>query len=105
VPCARFEVPFGCVEGDVWRAVPVSYVVTERDYAVPRGFQVLMLGEVKGEGVEVTADVFDTSQCFSYACRGDGADCCGGGWGREVFGVIGLELYIVKYVLTEHEFQ
>ncbi|KAB8232399.1 alpha/beta hydrolase [Aspergillus alliaceus] len=48
-------------EGDAWRRVPVTYVVTERDYAVPRMFQNLMLKEVKREGVEVQTQVFDTS--------------------------------------------
>lgn len=39
--------------GNVWRRCPVTYVRTERDYAVPKGFQDLMLEGVKGEGVEV----------------------------------------------------
>ncbi|KAE8333634.1 Alpha/beta hydrolase fold-1 [Aspergillus sergii] len=39
--------------GDVWRRCPVTYVRTERDYAVPKGFQDLMLEGVKGEGFQV----------------------------------------------------
>ncbi|OGM49300.1 hypothetical protein ABOM_004126 [Aspergillus bombycis] len=40
--------------GDAWRRCPVTYVRTERDYAVPGAFQDLMLDGVRGEeGVEI----------------------------------------------------
>ncbi|KAE8417459.1 Alpha/beta hydrolase fold-1 [Aspergillus pseudocaelatus] len=46
--------------GDGWRRCPVTYVRTEKDYAVPGGFQDMMLEEVRGEGVEVRVLGFET---------------------------------------------
>ncbi|TVY83159.1 hypothetical protein LSUE1_G006944 [Lachnellula suecica] len=36
--------------GEAWRRVPVTYILTQQDYAVPRVYQDLMLEKVKGRG-------------------------------------------------------
>lgn len=48
------------VEGAVWRSIPVTYVLTKKDYGVPRIYQDIMLSKVREEGVELRTEDFDT---------------------------------------------
>ncbi|KAJ6008739.1 hypothetical protein N7522_003755 [Penicillium canescens] len=46
--------------GDAWRRVPVTFVKTLRDLAVPVAAQDAMLERVRGEGGVVRVEEFDT---------------------------------------------
>jgi hypothetical protein len=46
--------------GDAWRRLPVTYVKTQRDITLPVTAQEAMLGRVRGEGVVVRVEEFDT---------------------------------------------
>ncbi|KAI9044723.1 alpha/beta hydrolase [Aspergillus affinis] len=40
-------------EGDAWKKIPGTYVLTQNDYSVPRIYQDLMLKKVREDGVEM----------------------------------------------------
>ena len=46
--------------GDAWRYVPVTYVLTEKDRAVFKDWQVTMVGKVRAQGVDVRTVEFDS---------------------------------------------
>ncbi|OJJ57341.1 hypothetical protein ASPSYDRAFT_46488 [Aspergillus sydowii CBS 593.65] len=46
--------------GAAWRSIPVTYVLTQKDYGVPRVYQDIMLSKFKGAGVELRTEDFDT---------------------------------------------
>lgn len=48
-PMAAFMAP---TEGDAWRRVPVTYVLTQEDYSVPRVYQDIMIRKVQEDGVK-----------------------------------------------------
>ncbi|KAM0129344.1 hypothetical protein ACHAP3_007849 [Botrytis cinerea] len=50
-------------KGDAWRRVPVTYILTQQDYSVPRPYQDLMLEKVKSEGVVLKTEDYET--CYS----------------------------------------
>lgn len=56
-PLSAFEAK---TRGDAWRKVPVTYILTQQDWALPRVYQDIMLGKVKGEGVVVKTEDWDT---------------------------------------------
>lgn len=47
--------------GEAWKKVPVTYVLTEQDYAVPKIFQDLMLQRAREEGADLVTVEYDTS--------------------------------------------
>ncbi|KAM0183737.1 hypothetical protein ACHAPF_000179 [Botrytis cinerea] len=47
-------------KGDAWRRVPVTYILTQQDYSVPRPYQDLMLEKVKSEGVVLKTEDYET---------------------------------------------
>ncbi|KAI9372187.1 Alpha/Beta hydrolase protein [Aspergillus egyptiacus] len=47
--------------GDAWRRLPVTYVMTTKDYSVPRVYQDLMLKKVAEEGVRFRLVDVDTA--------------------------------------------
>jgi hypothetical protein len=46
--------------GDAWRRVPVTFVKTLKDFAVPVAAQDIMLERIREEGVVVRVEEFDT---------------------------------------------
>jgi hypothetical protein len=58
------QFPMGCLTtpttADAWREIPSTYVLTQKDYAVPRVYQDIMVAKVKAEGVELRTEDFDT---------------------------------------------
>ncbi|KAL2830819.1 Alpha/beta hydrolase fold-1 [Aspergillus cavernicola] len=44
----------------VWRHIPTTYVLTQKDYGVPRVYQDIMIAKIKGEGVDLRMEDFDT---------------------------------------------
>ncbi|KAL3455232.1 alpha/beta-hydrolase [Aspergillus heterothallicus] len=56
--------PKGCISartaGDAWRSLPATYVLTNRDFAVPRVYQDNMLAKIRKEGVVLRMLDFDT---------------------------------------------
>lgn len=57
-PMSAFETK---TAGDAWKTVPVTYIMTSQDYAVPRVYQDLMLKKVADAGVTVVTGDFATS--------------------------------------------
>ncbi|KAF7946472.1 hypothetical protein EAE96_009470 [Botrytis aclada] len=57
-PLSAFETK---TKGDAWRKLPVTYILTQQDYSVPRPYQDLMLEKVKKEGVSVKTQDYETS--------------------------------------------
>ncbi|KAE8152391.1 alpha/beta-hydrolase [Aspergillus avenaceus] len=49
------------IRGDPWRRLPVTYARTEKDYALPKSFQDIMLDEAVEDGVKLRVEVYDTS--------------------------------------------
>ncbi|KAL2817577.1 alpha/beta-hydrolase [Aspergillus granulosus] len=45
---------------DAWRFIPSTYVLTQKDYGVPRIYQDIMVAKVRGEGIELRTKDFDT---------------------------------------------
>ncbi|TGO54932.1 hypothetical protein BOTNAR_0256g00070 [Botryotinia narcissicola] len=56
-PMSAFEAK---TKGDAWRRVPVTYVLTQQDYSVPKPYQGLMLGSVKSEEVVIKTEDYET---------------------------------------------
>ncbi|KAF7905208.1 uncharacterized protein EAF01_005729 [Botrytis porri] len=56
-PMSAFEAKS---KGDAWRRVPVTYILTQQDYSVPRLYQDLMLEKVKSEGVVIKTKDYET---------------------------------------------
>lgn len=46
--------------GDAWRRVPVTFVKTLKDFAIPVAAQDIMLERIRGEGVVIRVEEFDT---------------------------------------------
>jgi hypothetical protein len=46
--------------GSAWRHIPATYVLTRKDYGVPRVYQDIMIAKVKNEGVALRTEDFDT---------------------------------------------
>ncbi|KAL2869730.1 alpha/beta hydrolase [Aspergillus lucknowensis] len=46
--------------GVAWRDIPTTYVLTQKDYSMPRTYQDIMLAKVKSEGVDLRTKDFDT---------------------------------------------
>lgn len=44
------------VGSEAWRTVPTSYIVCEKDQALPPALQMMMVGRVQQEGVEVCVE-------------------------------------------------
>ncbi|KAL3486848.1 hypothetical protein BJX62DRAFT_241534 [Aspergillus germanicus] len=55
--------PMSCLTtptaGSAWREIPSTYVLTQKDYAVPRVSQDIMVAKVNAEGVELRTEDFD----------------------------------------------
>jgi hypothetical protein len=47
------------MKGDAWKRLPVTYVMTQNDWGMPRVYQEIMLEKVKKEGVEVRIEDYD----------------------------------------------
>ncbi|KAF5869608.1 putative prolyl aminopeptidase protein [Botrytis fragariae] len=56
-PMSAFE---SKTKGDAWRKVPVTYILTQQDYSVPRPYQDLMLEKVKSEGIVIKTEDYET---------------------------------------------
>ncbi|KAF1957680.1 alpha/beta-hydrolase [Byssothecium circinans] len=57
-PLSAFNAP---AQRDTWKKLPVTYVHTLKDYAVPMSFQTIMVELVEKEGVRLAKKTFDTS--------------------------------------------
>lgn len=57
-PRSALMAPVG--RGVAWRSIPVTYVLTQKDYGVPRVYQDIMLSKVRDEGVKLRTEDFDT---------------------------------------------
>jgi len=57
-PMSAFETQ---TKGAAWRSVPVTYILTQQDYSVPRAYQDLLLEKVRKEGVSLKTEDFDTN--------------------------------------------
>lgn len=56
-PISALTIP---TTGDAWRTVPVTYILTERGYAMARIYQDIMLGKVREEGIVPRIKAYDT---------------------------------------------
>ncbi|KAI9643115.1 hypothetical protein NHQ30_008850 [Ciborinia camelliae] len=57
-PLSAFEAK---TKGDAWRNVPVTYIMTQQDYSLPRVYQDLMLEKVRKEGVVLKTEDYETA--------------------------------------------
>jgi pimeloyl-ACP methyl ester carboxylesterase len=57
-PLSAFNTP---ARSEVWKGLPVTYVSTLRDYAVPHVFQMIMVEQVERAGGDVVTRTWDTS--------------------------------------------
>ncbi|KAJ0413932.1 alpha/beta-hydrolase [Aspergillus carlsbadensis] len=67
--------PMSCLTtpttGDAWREIPSTYVLTQKDYGVPRVYQDIMLAKVKEEGVDLRTEDFDTCHSIFISREGE----------------------------------
>jgi hypothetical protein len=49
------------VNHEAWREIPVTYLVSEKDEALPAAVQRMMIGRLEAEGIEVTQESCDAS--------------------------------------------
>jgi pimeloyl-ACP methyl ester carboxylesterase len=47
-------------EGDCWKKLPVTYVLTSKDGAVPPQYQDIMIERVENDGVAIVKEAYDT---------------------------------------------
>lgn len=52
---------------EAWRSVPVSYIVCERDQALPPALQMMMVGRMQEEGFEVVVETCPTGHSPSLS--------------------------------------
>jgi alpha-beta hydrolase superfamily lysophospholipase len=57
-PLSAFNMP---AKSDVWKKVPVTYVHTLKDYAVPHAFQTIMVERAEKSGGDMVTKTYDTS--------------------------------------------
>jgi pimeloyl-ACP methyl ester carboxylesterase len=57
-PLSAFNTP---AKGDFWKKLPVTYVHTLKDYAVPHAFQTIMVERVEKAGIGIVKKTYDTS--------------------------------------------
>jgi alpha-beta hydrolase superfamily lysophospholipase len=46
-------------EGDCWKKLPVTYVLTSKDQAVPPQYQDIMIGRAKQDGIDLVKEKYD----------------------------------------------
>jgi len=47
--------------GSAWKNLPVTYILTQQDYSVPRFYQDFMLEQVRKEGVDLETEDYETA--------------------------------------------
>jgi hypothetical protein len=57
-PMSALKTP---AQGSAWRVVPVTYALTQQDYAVPRNYQDLMLQKIRGAGIHPRTEDYEAS--------------------------------------------
>ncbi|CAI6341390.1 unnamed protein product [Periconia digitata] len=57
-PLSAFDTP---AKGDLWKKLPVTYVHTLKDYAVPQPFQTIMVERAEKAGADLARKTYDTT--------------------------------------------